>query len=195
MAEITADPNESVCRHRARPEVGRGVTVWLPEGIDKEEEDFMIQQGQVFKLASVARDGGERWAYRYRAGGRDSKRVQRGGFATEADARSALERALEKHRRGRGVGRRLTLEALVDEYLGQHEVSPVTLAKLRFLLDRAVQVFGGYYLDELDPVEDLGLADDRLPRLPLRGHPGAAAGARTRGRLGDDRHQPGQAGG
>lgn len=60
---------------------------------------------------------------------------------------------MEKHRRGRGVGRRLTLDAFVDEYLGQHEVSPVTLAKLRFLLDRSVQAFGGYYLDELDPVE------------------------------------------
>ncbi len=113
----------------------------------------MIQQGQVFKLASVAPDGAELWAYRYRTGGRDSKRVQCGGFRTEADARTALERALEKHRRGRGVGRRLTLAVFVDEYLGQHEVSPVTLAKLRFLLDRAVQAFGGYYLDELDPAE------------------------------------------
>ena len=113
----------------------------------------MMQQGQVFKLASVARDGGELWAYRYRTGGRDSKRVQRGGFRNEADARVALERALEKHRRGRGVGRRLTLAEFVDEYLAQHEVSPVTLAKLRFLLSRAVQAFGGYYLDELDPVE------------------------------------------
>jgi integrase len=113
----------------------------------------MIQQGQVFKLASVARDGGELWAHRYRTGGRDSKRVQRGGFGCETDARAALERALEKHRRRRGVGRRLTLDAFIDEYLGQHEVSPVTLAKLRFLLDRAVQAFGGYYLDELDPVE------------------------------------------
>jgi hypothetical protein len=113
----------------------------------------MMQQGQVFKLASVARDGGELWAYRYRTGGRDSKRVQRGGFRNEADARVALERALEKHRRGRGVGQRLTLAEFVDEYLAQHEVSPVTLAKLRFLLSRAVQAFGGYYLDELDPVE------------------------------------------
>jgi integrase len=113
----------------------------------------MMQQGQVFKLASVARDGGELWAYRYRTGGRDSKRVQRGGFRNEADARVALERALEKHRRGRGVGQRLTLAEFVDEYLAQHEVSLVTLAKLRFLLSRAVQAFGGYYLDELDPVE------------------------------------------
>jgi integrase len=113
----------------------------------------MIQQGQVFKLASVARDGGELWAYRYRTGGRDSKRVQRVGFASEADARAALERALEKHRRGCGVGRRLTLAEFVDEYLAQHEVSPVTLAKLRFLLSRAIRAFGDYYLDELDPIE------------------------------------------
>jgi integrase len=113
----------------------------------------MIQQGQVFKLGSVARDGGELWAYRYRTGGRDSKRVQCGGFRSEADAQAALERALERHRRGRGVGRRLTLAEFVDEYLAQHEVSPVTLTKLHFLLSRAVQAFGGYYLDELDPVE------------------------------------------
>ena len=113
----------------------------------------MIQQGQVFKLGSVARDGGELWAYRYRSGGRDARRVQRGGFGSEADARAALERALEKHRRGRGVGRRLTLAEFIDEYLAQHEVSPVTLTKLRFLLSRAVQAFGDHHLDELDPVE------------------------------------------
>jgi integrase len=113
----------------------------------------MIQQGQVFKLASLARDGGELWAYRYRTGGRKSKRVQRGGFRNEADARAALERALEKHRRGSGVGRRITLAEFVDEYLAQHEVSPVTLEKLRFLLSRAIRAFGDHYLDELDPVE------------------------------------------
>jgi integrase len=113
----------------------------------------VIQHGQVFKLASVARDRGELWAYRYRTGGRDSKRAQRGGFRSEADARAALERALEKQRRRNGVARRLTLAEFVDEYLAQHEVSPVTLEKLRFLLTRAVQAFGDYYLDELDPVE------------------------------------------
>lgn len=87
------------------------------------------------------------------SGGRESKRVQRGGFRSEADAQAALERALEKLRRESGVGRRLTLAEFVDEYLAQHEVSPVTLTKLRFLLTRAVQTFGDYYLDELDPVE------------------------------------------
>jgi integrase len=79
--------------------------------------------------------------------------VQRGGFRAEADARAALERALEKLRREIGVGRRPTLAEFVDEYLAQHEVSPVTLEKLRFLLSRAIRAFGDHYLDELDPVE------------------------------------------
>jgi hypothetical protein len=64
--------------------------------------------------------------------------VQRGGFRSEEHARAALERALEKLRRESGVGTRPTLAEFVDEYLAQHEVSPVTLEKLRFLLARAV---------------------------------------------------------
>ena len=125
------------------------------EGVDSRKEltSVMVQQGQTIELTRRGPDGERLWAYRYRTGGRDSKRVQRGGFRCEADARAALERVLEKHRRGRGVGRRLTLAEFVDEYLAQHEVSPVTLAKLRFLLSRAVQAFGDYYLDELDPAE------------------------------------------
>lgn len=42
---------------------------------------------------------------------------------------------------------------LVEQYLEQHEASPVTLKKLRFLLARSVKTFGDYRLDELDPVE------------------------------------------
>jgi hypothetical protein len=60
------------------------------------------------------------WAYRYRVRGRGSKRVQRGGFASEEDARAALERALEKLRE-HGVARTLTFAELVDDYLAQHE--------------------------------------------------------------------------
>jgi len=54
----------------------------------------MLQQGQVFRLSG----GGDKkgvWAFRYRVGGRGSRRVQRGGFASERDASEALERALE----------------------------------------------------------------------------------------------------
>ena len=107
----------------------------------------------MIELKRSGRDGQSLWAFRYRFGGRDSRRVQRGGFRSEADARAALERALEQLRRESGIGRRLTLAEFVDEYLAQHEVSRVTLEKLRFLLTRAVQAFGDYYVDELDPVE------------------------------------------
>ncbi|MBA2460436.1 MAG: hypothetical protein H0V45_01495 [Actinobacteria bacterium] len=62
----------------------------------------MVQQGQVFKLGSMGAGGRARWAYRYRTGGRDSKRVQSGGFESEQDARAALERELERLRQARG---------------------------------------------------------------------------------------------
>jgi integrase len=113
----------------------------------------MLQQGQVFKLTSKAADGAALWAYRYRSGGRESKRVQQGGFATEHDARAALDRALERLRRENGTARALTLAELVGQYLEQHEASPVTLKKLRFLLTRAIAAFGDYRLEELNPVE------------------------------------------
>jgi hypothetical protein len=72
----------------------------------------MVQQGQTFELRRGGTSGERLWAYRYRAGGRDSKRVQHGGFATEQDARDALERELEGLRRERRITRRLTLSEL-----------------------------------------------------------------------------------
>jgi integrase len=113
----------------------------------------MTQQGQVFRLASVARDGSELWAYRYRTGGRQSRRIQRGGFSGEEDARAALERTLEKVRSANGRARVLTLAELVEQYLAQHEVSSVTLEKLRWLLTHAVAAFGERRLDSLQPHE------------------------------------------
>ena len=52
----------------------------------------MVQQGLVFQLTRCGPGGERLWAYRYRTGGRESERVQRGGFASEQDARDALER-------------------------------------------------------------------------------------------------------
>lgn len=46
----------------------------------------MVQNGQVFELESAGADGATLWAYRYRTGGRGSKRVQR-GFISEDGAR------------------------------------------------------------------------------------------------------------
>lgn len=77
----------------------------------------VLQPGQVFKLTSTGAQGTALCAYRYRIGGRDGKRVQPGGFASEVDARAALERALERPRRERGIGRTPTLGEFVQEYL------------------------------------------------------------------------------
>src|SRR5882757_622024 len=102
----------------------------------------MVQQGQTFELTRRGRDGELLWAYRYRTGGRDSRRVQKGGFVSEQDARAALERELERLRRERRITRRLTLSELVETYLDQHDVQPVTIEKLRYLLSKPTAVFG-----------------------------------------------------
>jgi hypothetical protein len=111
----------------------------------------MVQQGQVFELTTCGRDGGRLWAYRFRAGGRSSKRIQRGGFASEQDARDALERELERVRRERRIPRSLTLSELVETYLTQHDVQPVTIAKLRWLLGKATATLGEIRLADFSP--------------------------------------------
>src|SRR5438445_561951 len=101
----------------------------------------MVQQGQTFELTRRGPDGQPLWACRYRTGGRDSKRVQRGGFASEQDARDTLERELERLRRERRISRSLTLAELVETYLAQHDVQPVTIDKLRYLLSESIAPF------------------------------------------------------
>ncbi len=91
----------------------------------------MSQQGQLIRLKRTGREAEPLWAYRYRVGGRGSKRVQRGGFAAERDAAEALERELELLRREQRVARSLTLAELVEAYLQQHDVDAVTIEKLR----------------------------------------------------------------
>ncbi len=111
----------------------------------------MSQHGQLIGLKRTGREGESTWAYRYRVGGRDSKRVQRGGFASERDASEALERELERLRRERRLARSLTLAELVEAYLAQHDVDLVTIEKLRWLLGKALAAFGdrpiGYRFD------------------------------------------------
>ena len=109
----------------------------------------MSQHGQLVRLKRTGRDGEPTWAYRYRVRGRGSKRVQRGGFASERDAAEALERELERLRREQRVARSLTLGQLVEVYLAQHDVDPVTIEKLRWLLGKAVAVFGERPVGEL----------------------------------------------
>ena len=82
----------------------------------------MAQHGQVFEQASRSAAGTPLWAYRRRLAGRDSRRVQVGGFPSEVAARAALERALEQGRRERGLVGPITL--------AQHDAEPVTITKL-----------------------------------------------------------------
>jgi hypothetical protein len=64
---------------------------------------MMVQLGQVVQMKSKAAGGEALWGYRYRVGGRGSRRVQRGGFQSERDAVEALERALERLLRANGT--------------------------------------------------------------------------------------------
>jgi hypothetical protein len=52
--------------------------------------------------------------------------VQRGGFASEHAAAEALERALERLRRERGLVEAPRLRELVEIYLAQHDGEPET---------------------------------------------------------------------
>jgi hypothetical protein len=113
----------------------------------------MRQQGQVFELQTMGADGRRLWAYRYRAGGRGSRRVQRGGFGSEQVAAEGLERALERLRREQGLVEAPTLRELVEAYLGQHGGEPETVAKLDWLLAKAVRVFGHRRISQLRPTE------------------------------------------
>jgi hypothetical protein len=123
--------------------------ITITSGVQRERSGVMSQQGQLIELTGTSRDGNRLWAYRYRVGGRDSRRVQRGGFASERDAAEALERELERLARERRVSRSLTVGELVETYLAQHDVESVTIAKLRWLLGKAVAVFGDRPVGEL----------------------------------------------
>lgn len=111
-----------------------------------------MQHGQVLMLKGITSNGEPVWAYRYRTGGRDSRRMQRGGFASEREARLALERELALIRRRQRLWV-VTLGELVELYLAQHDAQPETTAKLRWLLDKSVAVFGARPIAELTAPE------------------------------------------
>ena len=152
----------------------------------------MVQQGQTIELTRRGANGERLWAYRYRTGGRDSRRIQRGGFASEQDARDALERELERLRQERRITRRLTLSELVETYLAQHDVQPVTIDKLRYLLSKATAMFGDRRIGELTSQEIAAWRMNLLAWLSLRGDPGAPPGAPPGHGVGNDRRQPRQ---
>ena len=108
----------------------------------------MIQRGQILELKSA-----DAWAYRYRLGGRDSQRIQRGGFSSEQAAAEALRRALDRVRHHQASRDTPTLRELVDLYLAQHEAEPETLEKLAWLLAKATRRFGEHPISHLQPLE------------------------------------------
>ncbi|MGH3047570.1 MAG: tyrosine-type recombinase/integrase, partial [Gaiellaceae bacterium] len=79
--------------------------------------------------------------------------MQRGGFDSEQAAADALARALERLRREQGLVEAPTLRELVDVYLAQHDGEPETVAKLRWLLAKAVRGFGHRRISQLRPAE------------------------------------------
>jgi hypothetical protein len=113
----------------------------------------MSQQGQVFELKERDSNGKKLWAYWYRNGGRGSRRVQRGGFASEKAASEALTRALERLRREQGLVEAPKLSDLVNLYLAQHCGEPETVAKLRWLLTKAVRAFGDRRINSSGPLK------------------------------------------
>src|ERR671918_401706 len=113
----------------------------------------MTQRGQVFELKGAAADGRPVWAYRYRRGGRGSRRVQRGGFESEQAAAEALARALARLRREQSLVEAPKLRELVDVYLAPHDGEPETIEKLRWLLAKAVRSFGHRRINRLRPAE------------------------------------------
>jgi hypothetical protein len=74
------------------------------------EVSVVMQQGQVFERKRRSRDGNVLWAFRYRIGGRGSRRVQRGGFSSEQGAVAALERELDRITRSLLEGSRTGLQ-------------------------------------------------------------------------------------
>jgi integrase len=122
----------------------------------------ITQQGQVIKLKTRGADGKPLWAYRYRVDGRGSARPQVGGFATQGEAVQALKIALERVHRRNGRVAQITLSELVEEYLAQHEAAPRTIAKLRWLLEKATRAFGDRRIVELRS-DEIGAWRTTLP--------------------------------
>jgi hypothetical protein len=61
--------------------------------MEKELTSAMVQQGQIFELTRRAAGGSHLWAYRYRTGGRDSRRPERRVRLRGGRARGARTRA------------------------------------------------------------------------------------------------------
>jgi hypothetical protein len=88
----------------------------------------------------------------------------------------------------------MTLSDLVDEFLEIQQAEPVTIAKLRWLLAKAIAVLGEVRLADLSPKQVYAWRLTMPEGHRFRSDAGAATGAQSCGRLGPHRLQPGQAG-
>jgi hypothetical protein len=100
-----------------------------------------VQQGQVVKTR------GGTWSYRFYNA--DGKRVQKGGYPTKSEARSALGRELDGIKDPQAARRNQTVAELVAEYLESHVCADNTLRTLTYNLTYLTRQFGDVRLDRL----------------------------------------------
>jgi integrase len=112
------------------------------------------QRGQVWKR------GDKDWVARYREGGRDSRRVQRGGFPTKREAEEWRDARLRELRSG--IVAAVTLNELVRDFLAQYDRSPSRVDVMTWALSQAQQRFGHVRVDRLN-ARDLGAWRLELP--------------------------------
>jgi len=112
------------------------------------------QRGQVFRRP------GRSWAYRYYDA--DGQRHEIAGWKTRREASLALDHALDGVRLGPLARRDLTLQELVDEYLGQHIAEKNTIRTLKARVKYATAAFGDVHVDRLH-VPELAAWRKRLP--------------------------------
>jgi len=124
----------------------------------------MAQQGQVFKLKTRG-SGGKANVGVPLSGRRASLGTAAGGRVCESGrGTQALQAALERLNRRKGRLAQITMSELVAEYLAQHEAEPRTIAKLRWLLAKAVCAFGDRRV--VEPQRARGVAARRRPGRP-----------------------------
>ncbi len=86
----------------------------------------ILQQGQVFRLGNATEEKAL-WAYRYRVGGRGSRRVQRVVSLPSATRSRRSSGRWSGFAVNEAAGSALTHGELVDEFLAQHDGEPETV--------------------------------------------------------------------
>lgn len=112
------------------------------------------QQGQVWKR------GDKDWVARYREGGRDSRRHQKGGFQTKGEAQAWRDARLAELRTGMVAAP--SLNDLVRDFLAQYDRSESRKTVMTWALGKAQKRFGSTRVDRLHS-RDIGAWRMELP--------------------------------